>query len=280
MHALIAISTMHLRRLAPSYKPDTLPETYHWQRTVDLFQKEIDEPIGLHNMDAVLSTSMLLAVLAFTYDDHSVAGSWIFSPTQSSANWLYVQGGLLGILIQCAAHLDQSIWIPVLNDADDYKGTFSNEDPGPEGLPAAFVDLCEIDASSSGKNNPYHLPLRTLAPLLDIQPSAANYYKLVTIVGRISGQYRDLVQQKDPRALLILSYWFGLMCGVDLWWVRTRVRTECVAICMFLEHHHDPRIVKLLEFPAHACGYCLKPPPVPDGYLVELDVDSADFGLE
>src|SRR5436189_2415767 len=98
MHALIAISTMHLCRLVPSYTPDNRSEAYHWHRAITLFQKEINQPIGLHNMDAILSTCMLLAVLSFTCDDHSLAGSWIFSPTQSSTNWLYVQGGLLGIL--------------------------------------------------------------------------------------------------------------------------------------------------------------------------------------
>jgi hypothetical protein len=231
---------------------------YHWHRAITLFQKEINQPIGLHNMDAILSTCMLLAILAFTCDDQSLAGSWIFSPTQSTTNWLYVQSGLSGILSKCAAHIDQSIWIPVLNDADDHKGTFSNKSPGAEGLPDAFVDLCEIDAWSNGENNPYHLPLRTLSALLNIQPSVANYCKLVTFIGRISGRYRDLVQQKDARALLILSYRFGLMCGVDQWWIQTRVRTESMAICMFLEHHHDSRIVKLLEFPAQACGYSLR----------------------
>jgi hypothetical protein len=43
------------------------------------------------------------------------------------------------------------------------------------------------------------------------------------------------------------------VCGRQL----VAVRSECVAICMFLEASPDPRILELLEFPAEACGYAM-----------------------
>ncbi|PGH18796.1 hypothetical protein AJ79_00209 [Helicocarpus griseus UAMH5409] len=255
MHGLIAISKTHLHRLAPGYKGGAVDEVYHWQRTITLFQQEIMLPINQHNMNAVISTCMILAVLAFTCDDTKTAGSWIFSQTAGATNWLYVQGGLSAILSKYQDQADQNIWVPVINDADDHKGTISDDRPGPEGIPAGFVELCGIEEDSNRENNPYHAPLRVMANLQNIEPSSATFSKLVTFVGEVNHSYRELLRKKDPRALLILSHWFAMMCAVDQWWVQNRVRSECWAICRFLEKHSDVRIRRLLEFPARSCGY-------------------------
>lgn len=77
-------------------------------------------------------------------------------------------------------------------------------------------------------------------------------------MGRLEPPYLDLLLRKDPAALLVLSWWLALMCKVDEWWAETRVRSECTAICMRLENSEDPRILRLLEFPASCCGYLLR----------------------
>ncbi|KAJ5090927.1 hypothetical protein N7532_009611 [Penicillium argentinense] len=47
------------------------------------------------------------------------------------------------------------------------------------------------------------------------------------------------------------------MCVDEEWWIETRVRSECTAICMKLEDSADPVVLRLLEFPAQSCGYLL-----------------------
>jgi hypothetical protein len=73
----------------------------------------------------------------------------------------------------------------------------------------------------------------------------------------IRGNYRNLLLEKDPRALLILGYWFAILCKLNQWWIDDRAKLECRSICMYLEHNDDHRIVGLLEFPAEACEYAL-----------------------
>ncbi|KAK2805096.1 hypothetical protein FQN50_006341 [Emmonsiellopsis sp. PD_5] len=255
MHSLIAISETHLHHLVPTYDCGQFKASYHWELAMASFQRELVLPPAQHNMDAMVSTCMMLAVLAFTGSNSQSSDSWIFSPVQSGTNWLYVQGGLSTILSQYKERAAQNIWIPAIHDADDHEGTFSDESPGPEGIPAAFVDLCDIDENSDSDNNPYHRPLRVISNLQRIEASSSTFTKLISFVGEIDNGYRDLLQNKDPRALLILAYWFGMMCAVDQWWVQKRVRSECSAICMFLTNNPDQRIQQLLEGPARACGY-------------------------
>lgn len=255
MHAVLAGTVKHLNRLSPGHKEHSIAETHHWQQALTLFQKELNSPLGLHNMDAVLSTCMVLAIMSFSAEEFNPSKSWVFSPEPSAMNWLSIQSGLKSILIETKPYLHHSIWIPVFEESDDEEGTYADERPGTVGLPNEWVDLCEIDARSTVENNPYHAPVRLLAPLLNIEPGIHTFSKLVPFMGRIRLEFFQLLQSKDPRALLIISYWFGMMCSVEQWWILDRVRSEGIAICMFLEGHPDPRIRALLECPARACGY-------------------------
>jgi hypothetical protein len=81
---------------------------------------------------------------------------------------------------------------------------------------------------------------------------------MTTFMGRLLPEFTNLLLQKDTKALVILSYWLAKMCSVKLWWIRSRVRLECMAICMYLENSDDSRILKLLESPAESCGYLLR----------------------
>lgn len=75
-------------------------------------------------------------------------------------------------------------------------------------------------------------------------------------MGRLLPDFVNLLAAKEPRALLIMSYWLALMCtSVDEWWVGPRVTLECRAISMYLEACGDRRIIELLDFPARSCGY-------------------------
>ena len=257
MHSLIATSISHLRHLQPlNRNASRVSEAYHWQQAIQLFQREITSPVKLENMDSMISTCMSLTILAYTSDSDNPSASWVFSPI-AKASWLFVNGGLNSLIDRYAPTFAQSIWMPVLRDANDFSGSDYIEKAGRDGIAEEFADLCDIDDSSTNENNPYHEALRILAALMQLDFVSANFSKFVCFMRSIRGEYRDLLQVKDPRALLILGYWFAILCGVDQWWVQGRVKLECKAVCTYLEHHDDPRIVNLLEFPAEACGYVL-----------------------
>ncbi|KAL1959040.1 hypothetical protein VTO42DRAFT_3281 [Malbranchea cinnamomea] len=287
MHTLIATSITHLQWLVPTYTPKTLSAAHHWQRAISLFRQELNSSRQREkdDIDSLISTCMLLAVYYFTVDDHSLEASWIFSSEPGSerkglfADWLFFDGGLEYLFAKVRGFPENSIWLPVIKDSDDHRGTFSNIKPGIQGIPTPFVDLCELDETSTPDNNAYHAPLRILSALLMLDVSSAAYTKVVTFLGTITGRYRELLLQKEPKALLILAYWLALMCRVDQWWVQNRARIECQAICMYLEHLGDRRIIELLELPALMCGYQLlsRAPVGIDGYGHDVNIEWSDL---
>lgn len=200
---------------------------------------------------------MLLSIMSFKTEEASPSKSWVFSNRPDALSWLTIQSGLKILIAQLQPCLPRSMWLPVFLDADDEIFIYTDETPGPVGLPEAFVELCDIDEETTIDTNPYHLALRKLAPLLELKPSLATFVKLIAFMGRIAPAFTRLLLAKDARALLIISYWFALMCSVDLWWVHGRVQSECVAICMVLEGHPDNRIRQLLRYPASVCGYTI-----------------------
>jgi hypothetical protein len=215
---------------------------------------------------------MVLTLHDFTAGMKSPEESWFFSPKHRDSNWLFETSGFRILVARYGDQLDRSVWRPAMLDIDDHQGTFSDNSPGTRGIPAPFVELCELDETSDGHNNPYHGALRTLSALLRLEePLSANFTKLLSFVGRIDGPYRELLKMQDPRALLILSYYLALLCRLDMWWIENRARNECIAICGYLERQGDTRILNLLEFPSLVCGYQLSPQPMIDESVLELD---------
>ncbi|PGH12506.1 hypothetical protein AJ79_04250 [Helicocarpus griseus UAMH5409] len=258
MHAILGMATSNLRRLLswdPSYK---VAESYHWQRAITLYQKELATPIGAHNMDGLMSTCMLMSVLSFSAEEYKPENSWLFSSDPKALNWLLLQSGLRYILRFTSPYLPQSIWYRVFTEGDDEKDIFDDHRPGPDGLHPGLAELCEIDETTTEETSPYHWPLRMLSPLLDLAPVKENFARTTSFMGRLLPDYTDLLQKKDPRAVLILGYWLAKKCQENHWWMHPRVHAECVAVCMFLENSSDPRILELLEYPAMHCGYLLK----------------------
>ncbi|OAX79274.1 hypothetical protein ACJ72_06410 [Emergomyces africanus] len=256
MHAVFGVAVTHFRHLLPHDKSYDIAAGIHWQRAIKLYRREISKPIDERNMDPLMSTCMLLSTITFSTEEYKPADSWVFSSDPTRLSWLLGQSGLRCILEAISkGQLQQSIWFEAFQESDDENQTFNNNSPGMEGLHPGLAELCGIDEMTTEDSNPYHWPLRMLSPMLPLKADRGNFAKLITFIGRLEPAYTKLLQEKDPRALLILSYWLGKMCEEKQWWIYPRVSCECFAICMYLEHNEDPRILNLLQYPAERCGY-------------------------
>jgi hypothetical protein len=49
--------------------------------------------------------------------------------------------------------------------------------------------------------------------------------------------FKGLLERKDPRALLLLAYWYAKVSG-SLWWMTRLAKLECQATCLYLERHY------------------------------------------
>lgn len=259
MHIILATGTAHLRYTSPDNDFYRLSESYHWQQCLIQYKKEIQSGVGAHNMDGLISTCILLSALMFTTEDIDPRNSWVFSSDPEALNWLAIQSGLRGLLAATGVGLHcQSIWWPVFVESRSSESTFDDHRPGAVDLHPVLAELCEIGPTTTEETNPYHWPLRMLGPMMALEPGDRSMSKYIPFMGRILPDFMDLLRMKEPRALVIISYWLALMCNTSYQWISARALKETKAICMFLENNEDPRILKLMEFPAEACGYLMK----------------------
>jgi hypothetical protein len=214
----------------------------------------------------------MLSVISISSEKYEPADSWVFSSDPTALNWLLIQGGINCILAHAAPYLEQSIWLGVFMESEDEHHTFDNHTPGREGLHAGLANLCDIDDTTTENDNPYHWPLRLLSPMLKLEATGKNIGILGFFIARLSPEFINLLLQKDTKALVILCYYLGKMCLLKHWWIHSRSWSECRAICMYLENSQDPRVLKLLEFPAELCGYHLR-------HVKEEAIFEANFDL-
>ncbi|EFW17809.1 hypothetical protein D8B26_004852 [Coccidioides posadasii str. Silveira] len=258
MHAILGVACTSMYQMSIHDKSHKVAEAYHWEVAIRLYKKEIQNPVGAHNMDALMSTCMMMGVLSFCEKEYNPLDSWVFSSRPTDLNWLLVQGGLRYLIQSAVPWIRQSIWWDFFMESDDENKTFDDHRPGRVGLDPQLADLCEIGETTTEDDNPYHWPLRMLSPLLNLPMIREHFSKFCTFMGRLLPPYTNLLHRKEPRACLILAIWMAKMCEQKEWWIYPRMHAECTALCMFLEHSDDPRILKLLEYPASACGYVLK----------------------
>ncbi|GAB1193207.1 hypothetical protein APSETT444_002410 [Aspergillus pseudonomiae] len=258
MHAIIGAATSHLRRIYPEDNTYTMVEAYHWQKAINQYSEEISTAVGPHNMDPLYSACLLMTIHSFSLEEYNPRSSFVFSDDPEALNWLMLQSGLRYLLGLTVPWMTQSMWWDVFKRSREGNPLYDDHRPGRVDLHPELADICGIDDTTTEETNPYHWPLRMLTPLLSLERSIKTFTHYTNYMGRLLPDYYDQLLKKDPPALIILSWWLAMIVNLDVWWMETRARSECVAICMYLEESDDPRILSLLEFPAQACGYLLK----------------------
>ncbi|KAJ5175022.1 uncharacterized protein N7482_000899 [Penicillium canariense] len=258
MHAIIGIAITHLCNVVPDNSHYRIAEAFHWGQAVHQYSGEVSTGVDGNNMDKLYSTCILLTVHSFLLEEFNPRTSFVFSNDPSSLNWLRLQAGLRYLLEHTAPWMSESMWWATFMESHDPRIDSEDRRPGRVGLDPDFADLCGIDEMSTVDNNPLLWPLRMLTWLLvlEISPKSAQKYNMW--MGRLEPAYYDCLLAKNPPALVLLAWWLALICHVDEWWMETRARSECTAICMRLEDTDDPLVLKLLEFPAQSCGYLLR----------------------
>lgn len=251
------MSCAHLRYLSRESTQCSLvlAEATHWERGLQLHRQHLATLNPCHdngNWDTVMAAFFLQIMLTFSIQDESPSdqssyGQDIFAHTIDP---LAAVGGFNSLFYLYGPWQPQSRWSQILESTDDGDGTFSSPAPGIDGLPRAFVDLCELDADSTVHNNPYHHVVRILTPCLRLKPSTENYATLFACLGRVWPKLKTLFLRRDPRGMLLVAYWFALIRQIDQWWLAKRARSECRAIVAYLAALNDPAITALLPFPA------------------------------
>lgn len=257
-HAILALAASHSMFLSERHE---LTMNHNLDRALYTFRQRLSSPIKATQVDAVLTSCVLLNTVAFSKGRHRPSHSWLFTGSVD-VQWLTVHSGLRTIISSVRHIIMESLWATVYTKdtnslGGETRASFDGHYLGSAAIPEDLKTLFDIKHDSNSCKNAYYSILRSLLPLLANYPAAASLNHLMAVVHRFKPDFYQLILSRDLRALLLLAYWLGLMCNVHLWWVSSRARSECFACCRYLDMSGDDIIRGLLPFPAQCCDYQL-----------------------
>ena len=253
MHAVMTITARHDRFVSASPNSEkTAIEAYHSYQSAALFNQKLSTPIQPSDRDAILATAIILGSVAVSsIKSSSPEETWpLKSSSSSDLQWLRFSDGKKVIWGITNPLRPESIFHVLAEDYGLLSDAAQTPEPLIQNLPSQLLNLCDIDNTSNINNNPYYTALQVLATVLNIPCNPSTILKFLAFITKMQPDYLRLLELKDPRALLLMALWYAQVCHYQ-WWLATRARLECRAICTYLERFHPREAViqDLLQLP-------------------------------
>lgn len=233
---------------------------YHGTATFSALLKT--QPIPPPEYDPLWATAALLgAVTIASIEATTAEEAWPLAPSSpSDLDWLRMSDGKKEVWRLVNPLRDGSVWKEALS-YDHHTQPEAVQGPVPE-LEMLYPYLTQIydynplAPTADEPDDPYHTAASILTRLLEIDCNHSTIMFFLSFLGHMDPRFRQLLHAKDPKALLLLAWWYGKMCQYNAWWMSRRMRLEGQAICLFLEREHGEKeeIVRLLEYPKMMTG--------------------------
>lgn len=258
MHAVMALVRKHDRYLSglPYEEPDSI-EIYHEYQATSLLNQKLSDPICNTDRDALGAVGILLGALTLTSMDAGVPEeAWPLKPsTADDLQWLKLSDGKKELWRIADPYRAESCFRPHIEELTVTSNATDQTGLSIEKLPPQLRDLCDVKIVSNPENNPYLRAIQILATLQDIECNQANYLSFFAFVTDMYPGFKDFLNSKDSRALLLMAFWYAKVSHYQ-WWIAHRATMECRAICIYLEKHYadETSIQDLLQFPKTNCA--------------------------
>jgi hypothetical protein len=262
-HVLMALTLMHRRHALAPNPWATQPsgkETFHVYNGTALFSAVLAKPIEEPDKDPLWSAAALLGCITIASITATRASeAWPMKPPSAEdLDWLRMSDGKKEVWRLVDPLREDSVWKDVL----DYS---RHADPEPYGHPVPELDLLypwltkiyDFDPNStSNREDPYFTAASILTRLLELDCNHHNIMYFLSFIGHMDPKFRQLLHEKDAKALLLLSWWYGKMCQYNVWWQSRRMVLEGQSICLYLEQKYPEReeVKALLVYPKMMTG--------------------------
>ena len=264
-NTLLAITASHLRHVSPSIASHRIAESFQQAAALQSHRTTLEIPrsqLGQHGANMLLLSSSLLNPLAFALpvgESTDPSLSWVFGSGDGRLGWLALQAGLRSLIVSMAPYLDGSLGVlgPIFFGSEGECRAFRNMPGTLDTVPKLWRDFFELKEgvgtdcfcdtpygldkpeNRAGREEPgvvFRPAVTMLALLRQLAPVRTNVFKYLQFLGKIHGNVRDLLLERDEKALWLIGYWTGLMCHFDqLWWCEERARRDYRAIHVWLE---------------------------------------------
>jgi hypothetical protein len=251
MHSLLALTMMHDRHLQCTLATQTTTETFHQYQSIALFNARLAKPVQPSPPESVALwvTAILLGIMSFCRVEATTPeDAWPLKPTSASdLAWLAMSEGKTQLWKMTQPFTTESRFAALVPPSA--KGIVPKSSTTSElnVLPLELVNMCGLDKVADNRN-PYHAVAATLAKVFN-EDYISTLLSFLVLINNIPPKYKLLLRQKDPRALLLLAYWYAKLCEFELWWIRPRASLEGHAICIYLGRYHqdDSRLQSLMR---------------------------------
>ncbi|KAH6665563.1 hypothetical protein B0J14DRAFT_233912 [Halenospora varia] len=255
LHIIQSVTAAHDRVLySKQNTPRTTTEIYHLSRTASLLNTALSKPLSYHDRDAIWATAALLGLVAFSWVEATdPEESWPLRPSRADdLDWITMSEQKATVYRLTDPTRTDSMFYAA---SGAYKVLQQAPKPGIRDVPAEWVELFELHEGSNEENNLYYRAVKLLSSLLDVECGQANVVRFLPFVGHIQAEFKALITEKDPRALLLMAFWYAKLCN-SVWFLERRAMLECRATCLYLERYHKREwaIQELLKFPKSICG--------------------------
>jgi hypothetical protein len=257
-NTILAITACHLRHISPGVLQHRIAEHFQLSLALQDFQSVLNTPrseLGQTGVNALMLSATLLNMTAFALPESEAAASetdpetsWVFSPRDDRLGWLALQVGLRPLLLSITAYLDETVSFlgPIFLDGHSETREIIKMQYGVESIPSAWIKVFELDGSGSGcdangntASAIFRAPVIVLSKIRHVKPVPSNIFRNLPFLGKVQHEFRNLLFERDERALWLFGYWLGLVCRYDgVWWCEKRARRDYKAIYMWLDKLH------------------------------------------
>lgn len=249
---------MHDKHLCLESKtPQPIALALHWSRGAALLNEKLSAPIKPSERDALWLCAGFLGALAFSsIEARTPEEAWPLKPdSPSDLDWLKLSEGKKAIWTITDPMRSDSLFSSACPNFMQFASSpFSVSEL--QKLPPEIIQICHLDEASSPVNNPYLATATFLAQTIDLECNPHTIGVFLSFFGCMHPDYKQLLIQKDPGALVLLAYWYAKMCQCQQWWIRRRACSECQAICIYLTRYHgdDGDILTAIRYPEMICA--------------------------
>jgi hypothetical protein len=245
MHMVLSLTLMHDAYLATPNNEDMGAKYHHaslqhWNTATKLFNSVLSKPIPPTYRDAVWATGALLGAASFAYVEASRAeAAWPLKPSEpTDLDWLKLSEGKKAIWQVANPTRPDSIFHGLAQQMNKLGTPEWVREPDLSFLPNHLKRLFNITPMSTPQNNVYFFPIVILSRLHGLQLNHDNVVDFLLFMALIPADFKNMLESKDPRALLLLLWWFRkLECG-DIWWLVKRAKLEGRAVEIWLERYY------------------------------------------
>jgi hypothetical protein len=250
---MISFSAYHLATVRPKTKKYELAGDIYYNCALQSYSTALHNPGG-EDVDALLACSVLLAMIAYKNLTSSAQrhGPTVGQEPVPNTTGLQAMAGFrilkdvpalqakLGksvILGQCEK--DQPSYLKSVAEYSEKLATVER-----------LERFCRVDKSAATLEGVHDAALSSLRHLMLSEVGDGMIATFFFFTRGFDSRFISLLESKDPKALLLLCYWYAMGARIGQWWMVDSAKCDGMKLLNFLRENPGTDIQGLLKFPS------------------------------